>query len=126
MRRNINAKNDSDTFLLLFLRTRSIMNQTNRRILKEYEIKTYCKPLGRPPKEPRSPKYIKKMAKAVGERNEVECSFDTSKRVYRANNIRAKLPKTAECWTGMCYFVKNVMKFLRELCLALFEIKLNL
>lgn len=66
------------------------------------------------------------MAKAVGERNEVECSFGTGKRVYRANNIRAKLPKTAECWTGMCYFVKNEMKILRELCLALFEIKLNL
>ena len=101
-------------------------NQPYRRILKEYEIKTYCKPLGRPPKEPRSPEYHKKMAKAVGERNEVECSFDTGKRVYRANNIRAKLPETAECWTAMCYFVKNVMKFLRELCLALFEIKLNL
>ncbi|MCB6902397.1 hypothetical protein LK429_11640 [Hoylesella buccalis] len=55
------------------------------------------------------------MAKAVGERNEVECSFGTGKRVYQANNIRAKLPETAECWTGMCYFVKNVMKFLREL-----------
>ena len=26
----------------------------------------------------------------------------------------------------MCYFVKNVMRFLRELCLTLFEIKLNL
>ena len=26
----------------------------------------------------------------------------------------------------MCYFVKNVMKFLREICLALFEIKFNL
>ena len=102
------------------------MNHANRRILKEYEIKTYCKPLGRPPKEPRSPEYLKKMAKAVGERNEVECSFGTGKRVYRANNIRAKLPETAECWTGMCYFVKNVMKFLRELCLAFFEIKLNL
>ncbi len=101
-------------------------NQPYRRILKEYEIKTYCKPLGRPPKEPRSPEYHKKMAKAVGERNEVECSFDTGKRVYRANNIRAKLPETAECWTAMCYFVKNVMKFLRELCLARFEIKLNL
>ena len=101
-------------------------NQPYRRILKEYEIKTYCKPLGRPPKEPGSPEYLKKMAKAVGERNEVECSFDTGKRVYRANNIRAKLPETAECWTAMCYFVKNVMKFLRELCLALFEIKLNL
>ena len=60
------------------------MNHTNRRILKEYEIKTYCKPLGRPPKEPRSPEYLKKMAKAVGERNEVECSFGTGKRVYRA------------------------------------------
>ena len=35
------------------------------------------------------------MAKAVGERNEVECSFGTGKRVYRANNIRAKLPETA-------------------------------
>ena len=102
------------------------MDHPNRRILKEYEIKTYCKPLGRPPKEPRSPGYLKKMAKAVGERNEVECSFGTGKRVYRANNIRAKLPETAECWTGMCYFVKNVMKFLRELCLALFKIKLNL
>ncbi len=102
------------------------MNHTNRRILKEYEIRTYCKPLGRPSKEPGSPEYLKKMAKAVGERNEVECSFGTGKRVYRANNIRAKLPETAECWTGKCYFVKNVMKFLRELCLALFEIKLNL
>ena len=45
-----------------------------------------------------------------------------SKRIYRANDIRAKLPDTARCWTGMCYFVKNVMKFLREFCHALAEI----
>ena len=63
------------------------------------------------------------MTKAVGERNEVECSFGTGKRIYRTNNIRVKLPETAECWTGMCYFVKNVMKFLREL---LFKFWLNL
>ena len=62
------------------------------------------------------------MAKAVGERNKIECSFGTGKRIYRANDIRAKLPDTARCWTGMCYFVKNVMKFLRELCLVLTEI----
>ncbi len=61
------------------------------------------------------------MAKAIGDRNEVECSFGTDKRIYRADNIQAKLPNTAECWTGMCYFVKNVMKFLRELCLRLFK-----
>ena len=55
-------------------------------------------------------------------RNEIECSFGTGKRIYRANDIRAKLPDTARCWTGMCYFVKNVMKFLRDLCLVLTEI----
>ena len=98
------------------------MNKENRKLLKKLEIKTYCKPLGRPPKNPPSPEILAKMAKAVGERNEVECSFGTGKRIYRANNIRAKLPETARCWTGMCYFVKNVMKFLRELCHALIEI----
>lgn len=98
------------------------MNRPNRNILEDLEVRTYCKPLGRPPKEPPPPEVKARMAKAVGERNEVECSFGTGKRVYRANNIRAKLPDTARCWTGMCYFVKNVMKFLRELCHVLIEI----
>lgn len=66
-----------------------------------------------------SPLILVEMAKAVSERNEVECSFDSGKRIYRANNIRAKRPETARCWTGMCNFVKNVMKFLRELCLCI-------
>lgn len=66
-----------------------------------------------------SPLILVEMAKAVSERNEVECSFDSGKRIYRANNIRSKRPETARCWTGMCYFVKNVMKFLRELCLCI-------
>lgn len=98
------------------------LNKANRKYLEAEEIKTYCKPLGRPSKESKTPEFIAKMTKAVGERNEIECSFGTGKRIYRANNIRAKLPETSECWTGMCYFVKNVMKFLRELCLALSEI----
>ena len=97
------------------------MNKANRNFLKANEIKTYSKPLGRPPKEPRHPEYYDNMAKAIGDRNEVECSFGTGKRIYRADNIRAKLPNTAECWTEMCYFVKNVMKFLGEFHLRLFE-----
>ena len=92
------------------------MNKDNRAILKDLEIKSYSKPLGRPPKDPPSPERQAAMARAVGKRNEVECSFGTGKRVYQANDIRAKLPETAECWTGMCYFAKNVMKFFRELC----------
>jgi IS5 family transposase len=97
------------------------MNKANRKYLRDEEIKNFCKPLGRPPKAERPPEYYQDMAKAIGDRNEVECSFGTGKRIYRADNIRAKLPETARCWTGMCYFVKNVMKFLRELCPCLFE-----
>ncbi len=98
------------------------MNADNRKLLKDMEIQAYCKPLGRPPKDPPPEEVKARTAKAVGRRNEIECSFGTGKRVYRANDIRAKLPDTARCWTGMCYFVKNVMKFLRELCHALTEI----
>ncbi len=87
------------------------MNRDNRRFMKRLEIKAMGKPLGRPSKEGISKAELQK---AVGERNEVEGTFGTGKRIYRANNIRAKLPETAACWTGMCYFVKNVMKFLRE------------
>ena len=98
------------------------LNRANRDILEDFEIHSYCKPLGRPPKDPPSDEMKSRVAKAIGERNEIECSFGTGKRIYRANDIRAKLPNTARCWTGMCYFVKNVMKFLRELCLALTEL----
>ncbi len=102
------------------------MNADNRKLLKDLEIHNYCKPLGRPPKDPPPEEVRVKMAQAVGQRNEIECSFGTGKRVYRAHNIRAKLPDTSRCWTGMCYFVKNVMKFLRELCHALNEIWLRI
>ena len=78
--------------LATILADKIYMNNANRKLLKEMEIKTYCKPLGRPPKNPPSPDILAKMAKAVGDRNEVECSFGTGKRIYRANNIRAKLP----------------------------------
>lgn len=90
------------------------MNRANRNLMKEMEIQAMGKPLGRPSKESQKEENQLKAAQSVGERNEIEATFGTGKRVYRANNIRAKLPETAECWTGMCYFVKNVMKFLRE------------
>lgn len=95
------------------------MNKANRKLMKEMEIQAMGKPLGRPPKEAQTGEFQSTLAKAVGERNEIEATFGTGKRIYRANNIRAKLPETANCWTGMCYFVKNVMEFLRELLHAL-------
>jgi transposase, IS5 family len=97
------------------------MNRRNRRILKFLKIEIGGKPLGRPSSEQRDEEYRKKMAKNIGERNEVEATFGTGKRIYRANNIRAKRPDTGEAWTSACYFSKNVMKFLRELLYALIE-----
>ena len=74
-------------------------------------------PSGRPPKEPHPVQVMAKMAKAARERNKFECSFGTDKRIYRTNNIRDKLLDSGRCWTELCYFVKNVMKFLRDFVL---------
>ncbi|HCC87611.1 MAG TPA: hypothetical protein DEQ17_05215, partial [Prevotella sp.] len=63
---------------------------------------------------------------AIGERNEIEATFGTSKRVYRANDIRAKLDNTADTWIGACFFAKNAMKFLKGLlCLIFAELALG-
>jgi hypothetical protein len=61
------------------------------------------------------------MARNVGERNEVEAIFETGKRIYKANNIRAKRADTGASWVGACYFMKNIMKFFRELLYTLIE-----
>lgn len=68
-----------------------------------------------PPKNP-SEKQLEKERVGVSPRNEAEGKFGTGKRNYRATDIRAKLPETADCWTSMCYFVKNVTTLMRELC----------
>lgn len=99
------------------------LNRRNRRILKLLHIKVGGKPLGRPAKaDADKEEYEALMARYSGERNEVEGAFGTGKRVYRANNIRAKLSDTGESWCAACYFAKNVMKFLKELLHALFEL----
>jgi len=72
------------------------MNRKNRRILKLLKIEMAGKPLGRPSKNQLTREYQEKMAKNVGERNDIEATFGTGKRIYRANNIRAKLPDTGE------------------------------
>ncbi len=82
-------------------------------------IVCHCPPLGRPKKNP-DPEEEKLRRKASGERNGVEATFGTAKRVYRANNIRAKLKETAQTWIGACFFAKNLKKFLMGLLLGKF------
>lgn len=64
--------------------------------------------------------------KASGERNGVEATFGTTKRVYRANNIRAKLKETTLTWIAACFFAKNLKKFLMRLLCLLLEKSLRL
>ncbi|MGM9852617.1 MAG: IS5 family transposase [Muribaculaceae bacterium] len=97
------------------------LNRDNRKTLKEKGIEIMGRPLGRPPKNP-TEEQLERERIGISLRNEAEAQFGTGKRAYRANNIRARLPETAECWTAMCYFVRNLTKFMSELCLVLIEI----
>ena len=52
-------------------------------------------------------RHAEEKRRALCERNEIEATFGTSKRVYRANDIRAKLDNRADTWIGACFFAKN-------------------
>ena len=88
-------------------------------------IACHCAPLGRPKKHP-NPVETELRRKASGESNAVEASFGTATRVYRANDIRAKLPETAATWIAACFFVKNLKKFLQGLLCLFFELRIQL
>ena len=95
------------------------LGKENRKYIKACHVNCYNRPLGRPPKE-ENDEHAEDKKRAIGERNEIEATFGTSKRIYRANNIRAKLDDTADTWIGVCFFAKNVMKFLRGLLCLIF------
>ena len=93
--------------------------EANRQYLKVNNVECYNRPLGRTPEEDNG-RHAEEKRRALCERNEIEATFGTSKRVYRANDIRAKLDNTADTWIGACFFAKNVMKFLRGLLCLVF------
>ena len=95
------------------------LGKENRKYIKACHVNCYNRPLGRPPKEGND-SHADGKKRAIGERNEIESTFGTSKRIYRANDIRAKLDDTADTWIGACFFAKNVMKFLRGLLCLIF------
>lgn len=97
------------------------LNKQNRAALKRLHIDCHCSPLGRPPKIT-DPQAIEERRKASASRNEVEAAFGTAKRIFRANNIRAKLPETSLSWIGACFYAKNLKKFLKELLWLIFQI----
>lgn len=96
------------------------LTKANRALLKEFGINCYCAPLGRPPKVT-DPELLEARRKSSASRNEVEGAFGIAKRIFNANDIRAKLAETANTWIGACFFVKNLKKFLKGLLFVFFE-----
>ncbi len=96
------------------------LGKENRKHIKSCHVNCYNRPMGRPPKE-ENDTHAEDKKRAIGERNEIEGTFGTTKRVYRADDIRAKLDQTADTWIGACFFAKNIMKFLRGLLCLIFE-----
>jgi hypothetical protein len=88
---NLSAKVEADKIY---------MNRRNRKILRLLGIEIGGKPLDRPSKEQDTKEYHDLMARNVGERNEVEVTFGTGKRIYRANNIRAKRSDMGASWVA--------------------------
>ena len=101
------------------------LSKDNRKLLKDLDIVCHCPHLGRPKTNP-DPKEQMLRRKASGERNGVEVTFGTAKRVYRVNNIRTKLKETAQTWITACFFAKNSKKFLIGLLCLIFEKVLKL
>lgn len=90
------------------------LTRENRKYLKDKNIETFGKPLGRPPKQAKqspSQKYRKK--KKAAERNHVEAKFGQGKRGYGMNNIKARLAETSESMVNSIVFVMNLMKLLQ-------------
>ena len=95
------------------------LGKANRQYLKDNSVECYNRPQGRPPKEDND-RHAEEKRRSICERNEIEATFGTSKRVYRTDDIRAKLDNTDDTWIGACFFAKNAMKFLRGLLCLVF------
>lgn len=94
------------------------LTRSNRRYLKDLNIKIVGKPLGREPRKEPSRKKRRELQKEMGQRNEVEAFFGTCKRNYGLNNIRARRKDTSESWIGMICLIFNLRKLLRKFSCA--------
>lgn len=93
----------------------------NRAWLKERHIRFSGKPLGRPPKTPQTPYQKRRFKMEQGERNHIEGKFGQGKNGYNLNKIRARKAPTSESWIACILFVMNLVRFAKDLSLALFQ-----
>ena len=96
------------------------MNKCNRQILRLLGIRAAGEPLGKVPLSMKTPEALRQIAEDKAKRNEVEGQFGTTKRVYDADDVRAKRPDTGEAWTALCFLAKNLGRFMKTLSSSFF------
>ncbi len=85
------------------------LNRNNRKWLKENNIRTVGKPLGRPPKQELNAYHKRKLKKERNQRNLIEGKFGQAKNAYGLGNIKAKRSDTSQSWIGAIFFIMNLI-----------------
>lgn len=96
------------------------MNKWNRQIPRFLGIRAAGEPLGRVPLSMKTQEAQRQIAEDKAKRNEVEGQFGTTKRIYDADDVRAKRPDTGEAWTALCFLAKNLGRFMKTLSSSFF------
>lgn len=90
------------------------LNRENRAYLKEHEIYSPCKALGRPPKVPKTAYQRRKTREQRAQRNLIEGKFGQGKNGYGLNLIKARKQNTSESWIAAIFFVMNLVTFMKK------------
>jgi hypothetical protein len=93
----------------LLLADQIYLNRNNRKWLKENNIRTVGKPLGRPPKQELNAYQKRKLKKERNQRNLIEGKFGQAKNAYGLGNIKAKRSDTSQSWIGAIFFIMNLI-----------------
>ena len=93
----------------LLLADQIYLNRNNRKWLKEHNIRTVGKPLGRPPKQELNAYQKRKLKKERNQRNLIEGKFGQAKNAYGLGNIKAKRSDTSQSWISAIFFIMNLI-----------------
>jgi hypothetical protein len=92
----------------------------NRKWLKQRNIRITAKPLGRKPKQEKTPYQKTKQKKEAAQRNHIEGKFGQAKNGYNLNKIRAKLQDTSQSWVSCIFFVMNLINYHKKVVFGLY------
>ena len=93
----------------LLLADQIYLNRNNRKWLKENNIRTVGKPLGRPPKQELNAYQKRKLKKERNQRNLIEGKFGQAKNAYGLSNIKARRSDTSQSWISAIFFIMNLI-----------------